>query len=552
MPASSIREETVKGPFFDKVYSSLIGRGMKLIEGPRGCGKTHMMRYAWVECLDDKNKPLPIYVTFNRYYRLEPLLQKKANAVDYFHLWVLIRVVISLYETLDEFENRSLVRSGFKKDFDIDFLMEVVGTLERGQVLSEDEILKTKKISPTYVTNKINNLSSLSGRKRAVLFMDDAALTLTPEYMHEFFDILRTFKHEKISPKASVYPGTTEYGPKFHADHEAEKISVWLSPDNESYHDVMRSIAQKRFPEVCKIPESSASILRYAAFGVPRAYLTMLREFMKSEGGNSQSNINKIIDAHRLGRISEYESLKIKMPKFSSVIDSGMVAIEVMAKDLATDNIKKFNGNTKQLIVGVPEGSVGPMASRMFSILMEAGLLYEYPAVSHGEDRSYRRFTPHLALLIANRAFSGGRRGQSHSGIVSFLDRKQEKHPLRRSLSSLLTEDQLNKLAIDLPPCSHCQAPRVKESQLFCHMCGSELLDVSSFSVCMSVNLVDVPGLTNWQKERIRDLESLDTVGDLLANQDPGTELRKIHRVGEKKAKKIIKLVTVFVDEFLS
>ena len=46
LPASSIREETVKGPFFDKVYSSLIGRGMKLIEGPRGCGKTHMMRYA--------------------------------------------------------------------------------------------------------------------------------------------------------------------------------------------------------------------------------------------------------------------------------------------------------------------------------------------------------------------------------------------------------------------------------------------------------------------------------------------------------------------------
>lgn len=43
-------------------------------------------------------------------------------------------------------------------------------------------------------------------RKRAILLLDDAALTLTKEYMIEFFDVFRSLKTISISPKASVYP----------------------------------------------------------------------------------------------------------------------------------------------------------------------------------------------------------------------------------------------------------------------------------------------------------------------------------------------------------
>src|SRR4051794_36672287 len=62
-----IRRETVTGDWFDKVHNALEDRALTLIAGPRGCGKTHMMRFTHLRCLDDRKLPLAIYVSFNRY-----------------------------------------------------------------------------------------------------------------------------------------------------------------------------------------------------------------------------------------------------------------------------------------------------------------------------------------------------------------------------------------------------------------------------------------------------------------------------------------------------
>ncbi|MNE97244.1 hypothetical protein D3C80_1955600 [compost metagenome] len=68
----------------------------------------------------------------------------------------------------------------------------------------------------------------------------------------------------------------------------------------------------------------------------------------------------------------------------------------------------------------------------------------------------------------------------------------------------------------------------------------------------MSLPLHDIPGLTKWTISKLKqELPGFKTIGDLLSVQDPGTELRKIHRVGQARAEKIIKLVTSFADEFL-
>src|SRR5690606_19186668 len=96
IPVSELRNGTAHTDFFDEVHRSLTARGTKLLVGPRGCGKTHMMRYTWLICRDDETLPLAIYVSFNRYYRLEPLLKTRSNAVDLFHGWVIARILIAL------------------------------------------------------------------------------------------------------------------------------------------------------------------------------------------------------------------------------------------------------------------------------------------------------------------------------------------------------------------------------------------------------------------------------------------------------------------------
>ena len=84
------------------------------------------------------------------------------------------------------------------------------------------------KLSIQRITTIIDELLKHSKRKRCILLLDDAALTLTPDYMVEFFDVFRSLKTQNISPKASVYPDTTQYGPRFHIGQDAEEVIFFL------------------------------------------------------------------------------------------------------------------------------------------------------------------------------------------------------------------------------------------------------------------------------------------------------------------------------------
>jgi ERCC4-type nuclease len=67
----------------------------------------------------------------------------------------------------------------------------------------------------------------------------------------------------------------------------------------------------------------------------------------------------------------------------------------------------------------------------------------------------------------------------------------------------------------------------------------------------MLLSIDEVPNLTTWQRQRVLE-HGLKTIGDLLSLSDPGTELRKIHRVGNRRAQIILEHVEAYVDEFLS
>src|SRR5690606_12322092 len=134
----------------------------------------------------------------------------------------------------------------------------------------DEEILY--KLSVSSLKNIIESCILECNRKRAILLLDDAALTLTPEYLIEFFEIFVSLKSPNISPKASVYPGTTEYGMKFHLGQDAEKVECWInvSEDMHSYSTFMDSLIEKRLSVVKdNIDKEIIEILKYASFGIP-------------------------------------------------------------------------------------------------------------------------------------------------------------------------------------------------------------------------------------------------------------------------------------------
>lgn len=543
----------VPNSHFDRIQQKLIGPGAKLIRGPRGTGKTHQMRLAYHKCLRDKTKPLPLYVSFNRYYRLEPFLFKSSNALKIFHSWVLCKIIDACYEvisatngTIEILENDNLL----SKDNLSDFIAQTekgIGTIQpwHDQILSEITIPKVISI--------IEELLIKNDRHRAILILDDAALTLTPDYMVEFFDIFRCLKTRFISPKASVYPGTTMYGPRFHIGQDAEPVEAWISIEDSNYSQFMDTLINKRFSETERehiyrnVPKEIVELLKYSAFGIPRTFIVLLRKYIQAQNQTAQSKFNYVISEQASLIRDEYLSLGEKMKQYKTMIGVGYEAFKNIIEAIRKEN--SDDASEKQIIIGIKEENDLNIL-RMNKFLIEAGLLYELTPVSHGEDREYLRFIPHMLFLIDNRTFSQGH-GFNSKKIEERIKRKSKKHPVRRTISSLIGEELIDNLHIDLPPCQYCRADRIREEQRFCHNCGKELIGKSAFEECLKIPIDKLP-ISTLQKDRIKKETNIKVIGDLFSLTDPQTELRKARGIGRIKSEKIMKIVEELLNKEIS
>jgi len=559
---SELEKKTVHdNEYFQSIHSALLDKGTVLLQGPRGSGKTHLMKYTWLLCKENEKYPLCLYVTFNKYFFLEPLLKVKPNAIALFNTWCLTKILISTYELIiklleDKKEEEALPNDYLYFSFSKKELEDIIIRLEQGLSPTNEQEKITTKISVSSITNYIEQITKKVGRKRTIILLDDAAMSLTPEYLYEFFDIVRTLKTPRISLKASVYPGTTEYGPKFHVAHEAKVISAWLDIQNPQYSTIFDDIAKLRFEKLNQIDRKIVELLKYASFGIPRSFLIMLREFSSSNNNNTnQQRFNHTINLFCNVRVSEYLSLRNKMPRLENIIKYGQMLFDKIITKTKEANTKDKKANTKQVIFGIEEyGNL--LADRMIELLIEVGLLFPIGSISHGKNkdgsnRTYKRYIPHYAFLLNVKAFSENSRGFRPNQILQYINRNNTKHPVRANLKNLLGKEVYTNLHLNLPACTKCGTPRNNDIQKFCGNCGSQLIDGSVFNKCMEIPLHDIPSLTDWQKTKIQELKIMN-VGEFITLPDPGSELRKIRRIGRIRAEKIIKKVSLHIDEYLS
>ncbi|NNJ18041.1 hypothetical protein CSV86_024115 [Pseudomonas putida CSV86] len=338
-----LKETSQTGDLFQSVHKELTNRALRTIVGPRGCGKTHMMRYAWLSCRDNSKNPFAVYVTFNRYFRLEPLLSSHSNALHQFHSWVLGRIVLALFDSLKEWNTPEKTYTTLSSEAPVDAIKSYVNRIERNLPLDQKSSEVADSLTIETVQHLISSARKLLGRKYTVLLMDDAALTLAPDFLIEFLDIVRSLKSIDLAPKASVYPGTTEVSHKFHEGQDSISIPVWLCVEDPNYNAIMDDIAKARAPDFQNIHTSHIEMLRFAAFGVPRAYLTMLEEYRRGGFRSSQQAVNQIIQDHLDARNAEFRSLGKKVPKLESLVIAGEQVLNGIVAE-----IKSFNSTLEE------------------------------------------------------------------------------------------------------------------------------------------------------------------------------------------------------------
>lgn len=536
---------TIDHRHFDKIQRKIVQSGAKLLVGPRGSGKTHHFRYAHTRCREDVACPFSIYVSFTRYYYLEPYLRKSRDAAHIFHSWVLAKILLSILTDNPSFFEEHANEYALPSRFEIE---KFITRAERGY---DPTRLRAEghDLSPQQVVFCIEAAASWNSRRRSILLLDDAALVLTPEYMTEFFDIFRSLKSARISPKASVYPGTTEYGPRFHADHDAEKVQAWLDVNDAEYSRFMERIARDRLDLSDNYLQYDVlTLIGYAAFGIPRAFITMCRHFVQAEGGSTQQRVNSVIRAHVDFRKNEYLSLADKITQYRDIIQVGWHLFDAIV-DQAADETKSSLPEAKATHIGLLQDA-DRKRERMIRFLVEAGLLYELPPVSHGRERDYARFVPHYAFLIDRRAFSVGR-GWSPKKINLAVETRERKHPIRRQIDSLLDATTIARIELNLPPCRQCGTERISPHQSYCHICGGKLVEPSIFQECMGIPIDQLP-ITRKKKDRIKSQTSIQTIGDIIHSDDPASELRKARSVGEVWAERIYDLAKSVEEEFFS
>lgn len=367
--------------------------------------------------------------------------------------------------------------------------------------------------------------------------------------MVEFFEIFKNLKSNLITPKASVYQGTTQYGSRFHLGQDAEIVSIWPNFSSSEYLSFLDSLIEKRYPTLSsKINKDLIELMKIASFGNPRGFITLIFRFINESGHNVQVKMNKIIDERCNQLKDEYLSLSGKIPHYSSILNTGILFFNKTIEELKEAN--KEQTTEKCITLGLDE-ELNFQQQRMINFLIEAGLLYESDPIKHGDGRVYRRMIPHTLFILRNKVLTPSSKGFSADEILQKFNLPNTKHPKRKKIETMLTKDELDSLTLVLANCQKCNAKRISEKQKYCTECGAQLQNISTYKKCLAVSVNDLP-LTEWLKTKILTETQIKQVQDFLTLADPGSELKKAYGIGNKKSEKIFETVIKYVKEYLS
>lgn len=547
--SESFAELTIEHPKEESILRKLMGGGAKLLIGPRGCGKSTLMLKAFYQMLNTADaQALPVYVNFKLALKLEPLYSKGANAPFWFKGWLTLKVIEALQKTIEQKNNLDIPLTFPKKEFIEKSLLKIEAGITEGVELELFSIPFLQKI--------IDETLSINLINRCVLLIDDAAHAFSEKQQEDFFDFFRAIKSKSISPKAAVYPGITSHSPSFQVGHDAEQIDVWVKPSGEEYEVFMLELARKRFQgtqiNLVDNNEDDIAFLAYCSFGIPRAFLGMLRAIYNSP----ESYINtdgslfkaKILSLSRSGKEMShrvYSSLEAKLPSLKSYVENGEFIYRILL-----DSIKDFNAGKERADQTMQFGIRSPLEpnlEKVISFYQYAGLIMPMGDFSRGENGVFSVYELHIGDLVTDNAIVS-RRTKSISLFLEVLRAKKHQVWPRTFSNKILEATKLsgNDFKISLPQCQVCGTERPTPEAHFCSHCGSRLKSSSAYEYLADQD-ISVLDISSAMKERIKRNSQIRKVRDILIDSSR-EQLLAIKYIKKARAVKIVGAAEEYVS----
>ena len=545
----SFAELTIEHPREESILRKLMGGGAKLLIGPRGCGKSTLMLKAFNQMLNGVGaQALPVYVNFKLALKVEPLYSKSANAPFWFKGWLTLKVIEALRKTLEQIDGIDIPESFPKKDFIERTLVKIeAGTTDGAEI---------DNFSITFLQQTIHNILELNNINRCVLLIDDAAHAFSEKQQEDFFDFFRAVKSKSISPKAAVYPGITSHSPSFQVGHDAEQIDVWVKPSGEDYEEFMLELARKRFEgtQINLVDENIEGIvfLAYCSFGIPRAFLGMLRAIYNSPESyfNTDGSLSKtkVLTLSRSGKEMShrvYSSLEAKLPSLKSYVANGEIIYRALL-----DSIKEFNSGkirSEQTMQFGIRSPLDPNLEKVVSFYQYAGLIMPIGEFSRGENGVFSVFELHIGDLVTDNAIVG-RRTKSVDLFLEVLRAKKHSAWPRTYSNKILDLTKLSgsDFKISLPQCQVCGKERPTPEAHFCPNCGSRLKSSSAYEYLADQD-ISVLDISSAIKDRIKKNSQIRKVRDILIDSSR-EQLMSIKYIKKARAVKIVGAAEEYVS----
>jgi hypothetical protein len=549
------------------IIEKLKGPGAHLLEGPRGVGKSSLLKKAELELDDEfgRTRVIGVYVNF----KASLLVATGAPELGYdlFLCWVVAKILDAFYKkcrklgfvSSDRITQRYSRLFGVASSWNPSALEENIRDLQSLTIAAtqeaRQEILKRlagagleRFANVESVADFVINMAADAQLGRINFLFDEAAHTFDEQQQQTFFQFFKLLHGGALAVKAATYPGITSYGGNFEVGHDAVKLSISSTDENllasrSALIKHFRQLLEKRVsPSQYKnmIRRGEAlDLLILLSHGNPRIFLQTVSKWLSSKEFSKRNALacsNNFIGGEL---VSYHLGLKERLPRFSSHIDLGMALVKAhLVPEIQKKNEGKGPTPKIQTVYFTMESTIPFKVIKALRLLEYSGFAFSKGVVKIANRKQAPRFALHLGVAANEKVFhrSFSRDPDQAIRLLSSADYRE----------FYTSDSRFSQLVKDYPSTEACPNNHPRESDgPFCPMCG-ERFTIDKVIEKLLDDSVDTLALTKFLKNKLTNEIKAETIRSVLSSTE--TDLQKARYIGPVRSRIIMNAAEEYIS----